>query len=216
MWPAYCWIHCKLRTEGHAERLWGDHVSDDTFYIQSRHGLVLLACVYTPYRLLAKENKYTLFSLKIFDLMLTITIHVKSPFLWPLVLKILCTTTLSNWKNNLVIFEYIPFSFPDSHNKWANQKWSTHVSLSLIVFFCNLCINLNDAFTFEVVPPFFYSNMTSITLMKLAPFAWYAISVQSHTCTATGPFSKPVIIQTKEGSKWDSLSSNCVKYSVRL
>ncbi|XP_060603445.1 protogenin-like [Ruditapes philippinarum] len=43
------------------------------------------------------------------------------------------------------------------------------------------------------------SFTTYITLDKLQPFSWYAVAVQSHTTSADGPFSKPVIVQTKEG-----------------
>ncbi|KAH3835648.1 protogenin-like isoform X3 [Dreissena polymorpha] len=40
---------------------------------------------------------------------------------------------------------------------------------------------------------------TSITLRSLQPFTWYVISARSHTNTTSGPFSKPMIVQTMEG-----------------
>ena len=48
---------------------------------------------------------------------------------------------------------------------------------------------------------FFFSASAFVSLEGLSPFTWYVISVQSHSVSTTGPFGKPVIVQTKEGSK---------------
>ena len=47
----------------------------------------------------------------------------------------------------------------------------------------------------------FFSASAFVSLEGLSPFTWYVISVQSHSVSTTGPFGKPVIVQTKEGSK---------------
>ena len=46
-----------------------------------------------------------------------------------------------------------------------------------------------------------FSQSMSVHLKDLSPFTWYVIAIKSHTESTAGPYSKPVIVQTKEGSK---------------
>ena len=62
-------------------------------------------------------------------------------------------------------------------------------------------------------PIFPCSSTLYASLEGLSPFTWYVIAVRSRSGATVGPFGKPVIVQTKEGSKFHFLIIlyiNCV------